>query len=65
MTSAENTKREFYSVPEVVERLGVGRTMVYRLLSNGEIGSVRIGNRRLVPATAYDAFVARLKGEVA
>lgn len=65
MSGAANTVREFLSVAEVIEKLGVGRTLVYRLMASGEIKSVRIGCRRMIPAAAYAEYTSRLKGEAA
>jgi excisionase family DNA binding protein len=39
-------------------RLGIGRTSLYELLSTGELGSVRIGRRRLIPSTEIERFIA-------
>ncbi len=46
---------------ECAAALGIARTKVWALLANGEIESVKVGRRRLVPADAIDAFVARLR----
>lgn len=46
---------------EAARRLGIGRSKVYELLSSGELESVHIGSRRLIPADALEAFVARLR----
>jgi excisionase family DNA binding protein len=45
----------------VAERLDVGRTTVYGLLSAGELESVRIGRSRRIPAEAVEGYVARLR----
>jgi excisionase family DNA binding protein len=44
------------SVEEAARRLGLGRGAVWELIGRGEIASVRIGRRRLIPA----AEIARL-----
>lgn len=38
---------------------GIGRSTLYLLLRTGELGSVKIGRRRLVPQSQIDAFIAR------
>lgn len=48
------------SVDEAARLLGIGRTVVYRLLSQGNLRSVKVGGRRLVPRSAVDAFVDEL-----
>ena len=49
------------TVEEAAERLGIGRTMMYALITAGDVESVRIGRLRRVPADALDAFVSRLR----
>ncbi len=43
--------------------LGVGRSMFYQLLQRGQIQSVKVGRRRLVPSVAIQEFVQRLREE--
>ena len=45
------------SVSEAAERLGLGRTLVYRLVLCGDIKSVTVGRCRRVPVEALEAFV--------
>lgn len=44
------------SIPEAAERLGIGRSAVYELIGRGCLHSVKIGRRRLVPASAIAEF---------
>jgi len=46
------------SVPETAERLGVGTTKVKQLIASGQLASVTIGRRRLVPAANVRSFGA-------
>ena len=41
--------------------LGIARTKVWALLATGEIESLKVGRRRLVPADAVSAYVERLR----
>lgn len=50
-----------YSVIEVADQLGVGRTMVYDLIRVGMLPSIKIGERRLVARTDLEAFVEALR----
>lgn len=51
-------------VEDAAEALGIGRATLYRLISAGAIGTVKVGRRRLVPVEALQALVdARLAGE--
>jgi excisionase family DNA binding protein len=49
------------TVDEAAERLGVGRTVMYALVSSGAVESVRIGRLRRVPADALVAFLDALR----
>ena len=39
-----------YPIPEALERVPIGRTTLYRLISAGTIRTITIGARRLIPA---------------
>jgi excisionase family DNA binding protein len=53
--------RLLYSVPEVSDLLRICQTNVYGFLRSGELRSVKIGARRLVPAEALTSFVNGLQ----
>jgi excisionase family DNA binding protein len=44
---------------EAAGRLGVSRAKLYELITAGEIGSFKIGSRRIVPAAAIDQYMER------
>lgn len=44
------------SVAEAADALGIGRTRCYAELSSGRLRSLRVGRRRLVPASALAAY---------
>jgi len=48
-------------VPEVCARLRVSRWMFYRLVQSGQLRTIKLGARRLVPVEAVDALVAQLR----
>ena len=52
-------------VRQSAQYLGVGRSTVYNLLDGGEIESVHVLGRRLVPIEVLDAYVARLRDAAA
>jgi excisionase family DNA binding protein len=58
VTSAD---RMVLTVEEAAERLGIGRTLMYALITAGEVESIRIGRLRRVPTDALAAFVLRLR----
>lgn len=53
-------ERVLLTVEEAAERLGIGRSMAYRLIRDGEIDSVQIGRLRRVPTSAVTEYAARL-----
>ena len=48
------------SIPEVMEITSLGRSLLVEMLLRGEIGSVKVGRRRLIPRSAIEAYVAEL-----
>jgi len=49
------------TVEEAAERLGIGRTLMYALVTAGEVESVRIGRLRRIPPDALATYVLRLR----
>ena len=47
-------------IPDVMERLSVGQTKVYELMSSGELRSVKVGRARRVPNHELERFMAEL-----
>jgi excisionase family DNA binding protein len=47
-------------IAEVMERLAVGQTKVYELMSSGELRSVKVGRSRRVPSDDLERFMAEL-----
>lgn len=45
---------------EAAERLGVGRTTMFKLIRCGEIESVQIGKLRRIPVSAIEDYAASL-----
>jgi len=56
---------ELLSVKEAARRLGIGRTALYHEFTNGHVRSFKVGRRRLVPATAIDAYIGAHSDESA
>jgi excisionase family DNA binding protein len=46
------------TVEEASRMLGVSRTLAYRLIKDGQLRSIKIGRRRLVPMTSLESFIA-------
>jgi excisionase family DNA binding protein len=49
------------TVEEAAHRLGIGRTVMYRLVSTGAVESVTLGRLRRVPSECLDEFVSTLR----
>jgi excisionase family DNA binding protein len=52
-----STKRLAYSVEEACQALGIGRALAYELIMSGRIHSIKVGARRLIPASALAEFL--------
>lgn len=53
--------RLLYAIPEAAEQLSVSARVLERLIANGDVDTVKIGRRRLVPADALADYVDRVK----
>jgi excisionase family DNA binding protein len=47
------------TVDEAAKALGIGRTQAYRAVQSGEIPSIRIGRRYLIPRAALEKMLRR------
>ena len=46
-----------YSIDEVADKIGLCRNTVYDLVRKGELPTIRLGKRILVPAPALDRML--------
>ncbi|MFF3362841.1 MULTISPECIES: helix-turn-helix domain-containing protein [Streptomyces] len=56
---------ELLTVPEVMERLNVGRTKVYDLIRTRRLVSIKVDGCRRIPTDAVRAFITGQIGEAA
>ena len=49
--------RETLTVEEAAEVLGIGRLLAYEAARRGELPTIRVGRRLLVPRRALDALL--------
>jgi excisionase family DNA binding protein len=56
--------RLLYTPKEAAQALGISRSSLYVLLSQGAIDSVRIGGSRRITATALNTFIETLTKEI-
>ncbi|MEO7194999.1 MAG: excisionase family DNA-binding protein [Pseudonocardiaceae bacterium] len=55
------TIRLLLTVEEAADRLGIGRTLMYALVKDGEVESIHIGRLRRIPADALPRYLERLR----
>jgi excisionase family DNA binding protein len=60
-TASTQALRLVLTVEEAADRLGIGRTLMYALVTAGEVESVRIGRLRRIPTDALDSYVLTLR----
>jgi len=53
-------ERILLDVLATARAMSVGRTTVFSLLNSGELASITIGRRRLVPRAAIEDYIERL-----
>lgn len=45
------------TVNELADLLHIGRNSAYRLVTDGKIGSIRVGRKILIPFAAFESFL--------
>lgn len=58
---ATHINARLHPVEGVMGRLCLGRSTVFALMASGELRSVKVGRRRLVPESAIVEFIDRLE----
>ncbi|HEX3860461.1 MAG TPA: helix-turn-helix domain-containing protein [Stellaceae bacterium] len=58
MKDANTPERRTLTVPEAGAQLGISRNAAYEAVARGDIPSLRIGKRLLVPKLALDRMLA-------
>jgi excisionase family DNA binding protein len=59
MQKAEPQARKLLSIEEAMQVLGVGRNLLYRLMNEQVLTSIKVGRYRKIPVYAVDEFIAR------
>ena len=57
------TEHELFTVEEVAQRRRVSRRMVYRLVEQGKMEALRIGDLYRIPRESLEAFMRTARGE--
>lgn len=63
--TAADTQPEFVTVREVAERLRVARMTVYRMVTNGELYSVKVRGSIRIASADVEAYLRNHPGEKA
>ncbi len=58
LAGEDTTDRVTLTVPEAAQRLGIGRNQGYECARRGEIPTLRLGKRLVVPRAAFEAMLA-------
>lgn len=58
MSEIVDIERKTMTVPEAARALGIGKNQAYEAVRLGQIPSIRIGKRLLVPRAALEKFLA-------
>lgn len=58
MAQATMPKRATWTVEEMAALLGLGRGAAYRAVAAGDIRSIRVGNRLLIPRSVVDQLLS-------
>ena len=53
-----STERVALSVNEAAESLGVGKSLIWKMVNQGTIRTVRAGHRVLVPVSVVEEFLS-------
>ena len=56
-TNGTNAVKRTYTVDEIAEILGIGRTAAYRLVHSGEFKIVRVGTAIRISKESFDAWL--------
>ena len=46
-----------FSVEQAAEVIGVSRATIFELIGSGQLGSIKIGRRRVIPGVAIHEFI--------
>ena len=63
MDSVDRPDLLLLRIEEAALRLGIGRSLMYKLVLSGQVESVAVGRLRRVPSEALGEYVARLRAE--
>ena len=63
MSTTHEEPRLLLRIEEAAQRLGIGRSLMYRLVMSGEVESVHVGRLHRIPAECLTEHVERLRDQ--
>ena len=57
MEGSSRSDRRFFGPQEVADQLGTSRGFIYSLMEAGDLRSLKLGGRRIIPASEIDRLV--------
>lgn len=57
-TTDEHETRQTLSVEQAAQRLGIGRSLAYVMVREGQIPAIKLGKRYLIPTSRFEAWLA-------
>jgi len=52
--------KEFLSIDEVCNLIGISRRTIYRLISKGELNKIKVGTRTIIKRSSLDKYLEKL-----
>ena len=56
--TSDRVQRLAYSIDEALQAVPIGRSKLFELIATGQLRTITIGSRRLIPVDALAALVA-------
>ncbi|WP_163381383.1 helix-turn-helix domain-containing protein [Cyclobacterium sp. SYSU L10401] len=57
-----HNEKLFYTIPEAMHQIGIGRTKLYQELNSGRLKAVKAGKRTLIPKKSLMNWEQELQG---
>jgi excisionase family DNA binding protein len=62
-THERPAQRLLLTVSEAAHRLGIGRSLLYELLADGQVESIHVGRLRRIPTDALATYIDQQRNE--
>jgi excisionase family DNA binding protein len=62
-TQERAAERLLLTVAEAAHRLGIGRSLLYELLADGQVESIHVGRLRRIPTDALATYIDQQRNE--